>query len=240
MDPMLSKALREFNSGPLNQLLVNLGGTEAELWDTQLKHFLRKEQCWASPLPAVSQREAQTINFTRCYHELGMDQEYADFLTAHPPQFVDGCWGIPVLKGVTPNKVVKVLRRLNVAMSLYFEDLDKSVTINDRDPKDGSYWIQCTATIEADEENKNLSANMLAERGTKGLTLLERLLLELAYWLTTTKHLDIKNITLCSGSRYSDGSVPSVGWGSDYREVCVDWYSPDSRGGRIRARTVRQ
>lgn len=47
MDNMLSKALREFTTGPLNQLIVNLGGQDGDQWETELKHFLRKEPCWS-------------------------------------------------------------------------------------------------------------------------------------------------------------------------------------------------
>jgi len=35
---------------------------------------------------------------------------------------------------------------------------------------------------EADEENKNLSANQLKEQQFQGMTLMERLLYELIYW----------------------------------------------------------
>ncbi len=45
---MLSKALREFTTGPLNQLIVNLGGQDGDQWEQQLKQFLRKEPCWTN------------------------------------------------------------------------------------------------------------------------------------------------------------------------------------------------
>ncbi len=47
MNNMLSKALREFTTGPLNQLIVNLGGQEGDKWEDELKKFLRKEPCWS-------------------------------------------------------------------------------------------------------------------------------------------------------------------------------------------------
>jgi len=50
MDSMLSKALREFMSGPLNQLVVNLGGEDSATWEEELKKFLRKEPCWPREL----------------------------------------------------------------------------------------------------------------------------------------------------------------------------------------------
>ena len=48
MDSMLSKALREFTAGPLNQLIVNIGGQDGSQWEEELKRFLRKEPCWAN------------------------------------------------------------------------------------------------------------------------------------------------------------------------------------------------
>ena len=48
MDTMLSKALREFTTGPLNQLIVNLGGQDGSQWEEELKRFLRKELCWSN------------------------------------------------------------------------------------------------------------------------------------------------------------------------------------------------
>jgi len=48
MDTMLSKALREFTAGPLNQLIVNLGGQDGDQWEQELKQFLRKEPCWTN------------------------------------------------------------------------------------------------------------------------------------------------------------------------------------------------
>ncbi len=55
MDTMLSKALREFTTGPLNQLIVNLGGQEGDQWEEELKRFLRKEPCWSSQVTQVAE-----------------------------------------------------------------------------------------------------------------------------------------------------------------------------------------
>ncbi len=48
MDTLLSKALREFMTGQLNQLLMNLGGHDGDEWERELKRFLRKEPCWSN------------------------------------------------------------------------------------------------------------------------------------------------------------------------------------------------
>lgn len=178
------------------------------------------------------------VDWHKVYEVLSMSAEYVKDIRAFGPITEDpNLWVMPVIKGATCNKVVAAIRELKVDAYTYASDLDKGVPTNDRDPNNGSYAIGVRRTVEADEENKNLSANQL-KSSHKGITLLERLLLELGYFLTTGKHLDVKNVTLCSGSRNSGGNVPGVGWGSDGRRVYVDWYHSDSSGGDLRSRSV--
>lgn len=166
-----------------------------------------------------------------------------------------GFWDVYVPQGATPNKVVAYLRSLGVSVNVYTDDLDAAVTHNDRDPSSGSYRVRFRATIEADPEHKDKSADMLKEQGIKGITLLERLLLEvvhleflflgLAHFLVVgdesalNRHrLDANSATLCSGSRNPDGDVPSVDWCSGYREVYVYWFSPRDRSPGLCARVA--
>lgn len=97
-------------------------------------------------------------------------------------------------------------------------------------------------TVEADEDLKNKSADDLEKEGVKGITLRERLIMELVYFEENGEHLDVQNATLCSGSRDSDGDVPCdvpcVLWSSDGRGVCVRWYRPSSSYPDLRARAV--
>jgi hypothetical protein len=181
------------------------------------------------------------IDWLKVYEVLGMSAEYVKFAKTNEVVLAakSGLWTGPILKGATCNKVIAAFRKLGVDVSLYTDDLDTNVPTNDRDPnKTGSHVVSFASNEEADENLKNLSANKLAEQGVKGITLLERLILELGYFLTTGKHLDEKNVTLCSGSRSSDGHVPCVGWRVDDRELGVGWCSPGSAGGDLRARAV--
>lgn len=169
-----------------------------------------------------------------------------------------GYWTIPVLQAtvkdaeghnvplVTCNSAVAALRKLGVNVYCYYEDLDGPLKENDRDPnRDGSYVISFRATIEADEENQNKSAEMLENEGHKGITLLERLLLEPAYFIATEgeedlnkRHLDVDNNTLCTGSRGRSGCVPRVGWNRGGRWGYVDWYGRVHRRSYLRSRSV--
>lgn len=90
--------------------------------------------------------------------------------------------------------------------------------------------------IEADEDLKNLSVNDLTRQGIEGITLRERLILQLQYFKETGSHLDIYNVTLCSGSRYADGDVPDVSWGDG--KLKVSWCYVDYAFSDLRSRVA--
>ena len=142
---------------------------------------------------------------------------------------------IIVPKGYTIKKALQDCKKL--FLILYYwnvNTIDKKI-ISDRTSKK-AYSIRVKNVQEADEELKNLSANELKEKGIQGITLLERIVLELDYFKETGKHLDIDNWTLCSGSRDADGYVPYAYWSdSTFR---VDWFNPDSRNDSLRSRAV--
>lgn len=121
-----------------------------------------------------------------------------------------------------------------------YEDvnLDEIVTENDRDPASGSYAIWIRDRVEADEEWKGKLTEELRERGVPGITLLERLLYGLKFFKETGRHLDIKNATLCTGSRCRAGSVPWVYFYGFDGGVHVHWYFPRSARDRLRSREV--
>ncbi|MFC1700690.1 hypothetical protein ACFLZ0_00885 [Patescibacteria group bacterium] len=101
----------------------------------------------------------------------------------------------------------------------------------------GIYVGLFRARQEADEELKNLSANELGKKGVIGNTLKQRLIMELDYFLRigrTGGHLDINNITLCSGSRDSDGNFPDVSWCGG--KMWVDRCHPELSNDGLRSR----
>ena len=91
-------------------------------------------------------------------------------------------------------------------------------------------------TVEADPEYAGKSANDV--QNLPGITLRERLLTEEAYFDEAGKHLDPKTWTICSGSRYSGGDVPFVGWGPASQGLGVGWDWPDCRGSGGRPRVA--
>lgn len=185
------------------------------------------------------------IDWLKTYESLGMKAEYEEAMEMLPKWSDPNLWIVPVItskdrkKVVTCNMVVATMRKSGVKVWMYIEDLDASIVSNDRDPiRDGSYLIGFRRTIEADEENKNLSANMLANQGHRGITCLERKLLGHGYYLATRQHLDVNCVTLCPGSRYRDGSVPSVHFDRGIGRVCVGGYGPADHDGIRRSRSA--
>lgn len=180
------------------------------------------------------------INWSETYRVLDMQDEYRQALkTLKVPERSD-LWVMPMIQGITSNKIVSGHRKFGAKFSLYSEDLDVAVPEHDRDVnRDGSYIVAFRKNVEADEENKKLSASQLEEQNHKGITLPERLLLGAGFYVTTNQHLDVANITLCTGSRRFHGNVPSVHFHSDDRRVHVYWYDPDDDNDDLRARSVQ-
>ena len=143
-------------------------------------------------------------------------------------------WTLNVPKDMTIEKALAECMPLFPVWRWTDKNLDGEVT-SDRTTKK-AYTIKFKANIEAGEDMKNISVNNLRERGIQGITLLERILLELQYFKATSKHLDIENWTLCSGSRCSDGRVPCAYWCDGL--FVVDWCLADYSYSFLRARVA--
>lgn len=143
-------------------------------------------------------------------------------------------WEIKIEKGTTIEGVLAECKKIFPVWRWTDDNLDQIVNSDRTSNK--AYAVKVKASIEADENLKNLSANDLTAKGIKGITLLERLVLELQYFKETGKHLDIQNWTICSGSRYSDGGVPDVDW--DGGRLQVGWDAGVRSDGHVRAREV--
>lgn len=144
-------------------------------------------------------------------------------------------WLVILIQGMTAQKLFNKCKELFRAWKWTDRNLD-AIVKSDRNPAHGTYAVWFRDRVEADEELKDFSANDLKQRNIPGITLEERLVLELFYYWKTKKHLDINNVTLCSGSRYDDGSVPYVNWSSVRDTLYVDWYHPTHVAGRLRSR----
>ncbi|MBN1325531.1 hypothetical protein JW977_00920 [Candidatus Falkowbacteria bacterium] len=213
----------EFGAAVLKQL-PHLAPEDMQYW---IKNQGKLQEALVKALGIPDPR----LEWQRFYEEVfGIK---ADFSKIVLPEKQEGFnWLVVVLEGMTANRTYDKCKE-RFSSWRYTENLDtiKSVRTSEK-----TYAIWLRDRVEADEENKNLSAEECEKRGINGITLEERLLLELFYHWRTSKHLDINNVTLCTGSRDSDGDVPVVDWRDDEMEVSYD--SPGCAFDRLRARAV--
>jgi len=142
---------------------------------------------------------------------------------------------IIIAKGITPQLLYDKCKELFPCWKWADGNLDKVVT-SERTAEKNHYAIWVRNRIEADKELKNFSADDLKKTNIPGITLEERLVYELKYFKETKSHLDVKNITLCTGSCYLVSLVPNVRWSFGKLGVC--WDSFDYRYGSLRSRRV--
>lgn len=156
-----------------------------------------------------------------------------DFTEVTIPQSPDDFSRVVFIpQGLTYADIVKVLKK-RLKVWFYTEKLDKDIR-NDVRTSNQAYAVCFRERVEADEEWKSTSADKLKEKGINSITLMERLVLELKYFDETAEHLDIQNVTLCAGSRDSDGVVPVVDWSGD--KLQVHWYDSDCAYDNLRVR----
>ena len=137
---------------------------------------------------------------------------------------------------ITDNPKVKTSEIIEECKKLFPVWTYKDITDKEFPPPKKQTTRYFKKNVEADEDLKNLSADDLKEKGEKGITLRERLIMELDYFKETGKHLDIRSSTLCSGSRDSDGGVPIVDWYDGRPDIL--WYDSGNRSDNLRARAA--
>ncbi len=165
------------------------------------------------------------------YDSMGINVDFSDLVIPEKRSGIDRL--IIEAEGLSPQRVYGICSKLFKCWKWTNKSLDEVITHSDRV---GLHAVWVKETIEADENFKNLSADQLKEMGVSGITFNERGLYEAKYFKETGKHLDISNWTLCSGSRYSDGGVPVVGWYGDYSGMHVGRAFPSGASGSLRSR----
>ncbi len=164
-------------------------------------------------------------------------------------------FGVILPKGVNWDQASMVARN-NFDIDFYPKDFNKNVSVDKDDvPKnerianngnvfkndriaDRNYVVIFAKSISADKKFRDISANNLVEMNISGITLLERLLLEIYYFYKTAKHLDLKTNTLCSGSRDAKGNIPTCGWEFTVKEFYVIWSEANECDDTTRSRAV--
>ena len=207
--------------GMLSDLTTKL--QHGSILPLEFELFLKRQDPFA-----ITNIPGEWQEFYRKYFRMSVD--FSEVAIPEDPGGFERVIFIP--KGLTYADIVKVLKK-KFKVYFYTEKLDKDIKDDVRTSKQ-SYAVRFRERVEADKEWKNTSANQLKEKGINSITLMERLILELKYFDETGKHLDIDNITLCAGSRRSDGVVPFVFWDDD--ELRVYWFVPGHAISNLRVR----
>jgi hypothetical protein len=150
--------------------------------------------------------------------------EQVDFTKVRISEKPKGDYRLLIIKqDLTLEAVFQKCKELFNAWKFTDKPLDDVVTQNSRTPNT-HYAIWVRNGVEPDPEYLGKSTKDADPDMKIGITLLERLILEIKHYEETKQHLDIKRVTLCTGSRYADGYVPCVYWSSDYSELLVSWH----------------
>lgn len=139
-------------------------------------------------------------------------------------------------EGLTIKMVVEAYTKKGIAIDIA-SDMDEQLKGRNVRETNRSYAVRFRERQETDEELKNRSYNQLKADGINSITLLERLVFGLKYWVETEGgHLDVSNWTLCAGSQDASGDVPYVHYDTDARKVYVHWCPPDRARAYLRSR----
>ena len=161
-------------------------------------------------------------------------------LPPHQPGFGWGVLVPPASVQVTAQRLYNKLGERFATWKYPSESLDEVLDPDKevRPPSETghSHIIWCRDVVEADECHRSKSADQITEAKINGIGLVERLLLEdFLLYLEWIEHLDIRNATLCTGSRFRDGFVPLVSWSG---ELVVSAIHPSVAYGDRRTRQV--
>lgn len=166
-----------------------------------------------------------------------------DFSNIIIPSFYDPNkhFAIIVAKCLTPNRIVTAMHQFFDVYINCSEDLNGEFSVNDRVADDN--YVVIFNRVDFEENLRNLSAKELTEKNIKGITLIERMLLEIMYYSQTGKHLDVGDEvgTLCSGSRNSRGLVPCIHWlpgRAGLQIECISASAKGVSGGKLCGREV--
>lgn len=227
--PLTAGEIFEFASAVVEQLPRDLDPAKVR-WYNEKKGRIGKEirPLFARPMPAFD--IAWWEGFYQKHFGLALDHSMLH--VPAKPEYA--CRPVLVVPQINNNQVFDACTKAFKGKAWRYEDDLNTVTDIVERPQ-GPYVVWVHDTVEADADMANKSAEDIAAAGTNTMTLRERMVLELAYFDETGKHLDIENVTLCAGSRYRGGRVPHAHW---LGEFGVGWCHPRRRYPSLRARVA--
>ena len=220
----------------LSNEVKNLGGGDEHLRRIETDSELRRKLAqtiveWGKAAGATFQdRLTFWVGF---WAEHGFTVNPAEIVVPTPPDGFGPARLVVIPKGLTIQNAWEIAKSLFPCYTYINGNLDEAIPISDR-TADKTYAVLVRDRQEADDEFRNLSANQLKDQDHKGITALETVVDEIGFYKRTRKHRDMKNITLCAGSRFSNGNVPGSYWNGG--KFYLDWDGPDRASDGLRSR----
>lgn len=181
----------------------------------QLGRFCKKQNPF-KPEDYSAELIFEWVSFYR--RVFGREFDFSNVFILEKPNV--GHWRLLIIADLTLRQLyAKCKERFDCKYQWINYDLDEEVTWSERDAKNGAYAIWVKDEIEANEELKSLSAKAIKVKNITTETLAERLIHGFKFFDETGKHLDVQSWTLCTGSRFYDDNVPSVGWSDGKMDV---------------------
>jgi len=137
-----------------------------------------------------------------------------------------------IVSEITMNEIFEGMSK-KLRLDVYKRDLNGEV----RGRIEKQYFIFFKKNIEADEDLLYIPAFVLKNIRHNGITLRERMLLEILSLETEGKHLDRERVTLCSGSRYYNGLVPTMY--EEKGEIIISWRRSNVSLFHVASRSVQ-
>jgi hypothetical protein len=182
------------------------------------------------------------IDWQKVYFELNLEKQFnlMDLASPKKKMFLESSyWSLPMVEGVTIKKVFDLFFENGFFVVEKTPHLDDQVTINARDPANGSYVVDFYRSIDT-KEHMDETADLLTDQHISGITFLEYAVLDLGVFMTTGTPLDQKTATLCAGTRDSFGYVPCIFCNPASREIHVQAFYTYRAGSGIGHRIVRE
>lgn len=226
------KSMTPSNFGLMLDIGTKLAGADASVWANAFKTQLKTGTNIVSPelLAHAPTAGKQHELLQRIY------DKYFAKLAVTVPAFadLDGKVGVYVAEALTCDMIYTAWTFYKWQWCSGSIDAQLDMTCEARSSI-GSYLVRVKNGVEPDQKFLDKSTRSVDANGSIGITLRERMLLELMHFEETGKHLDIRGATFCSGSRYLDGDVPGVCLGRGGR-VYVSRYHSDNSHDRCGVR----
>lgn len=170
----------------------------------------------------ITEVQKESVRLWQRFYKETFAYELTEALIPEPEEAYDGKWLIIRVPEIGAQELFERCNDLFDAWAWTSKDLnaalDQTDSIRSGAQKPYGVWIEAGQEPEANTRGK--SGNSLKYLG---VTLEERLLLEMFYWWNTGgQHLDHQYRTLCSGSTFKDAGIPCVGWDMNNNRLHVD------------------